>query len=323
MMIDHREIHLKLAKLRAEFIKNAPFDNLSDQFDRQLQRRRAVLTLGLFEEARGIAVVGAAGSGKSTLVHRVLTQHPDILQPRLGEEKAEVVSITVPSPATLKDVGSSILGAVGYDTMRKSSAGAIWDQARTLLRNRGTLFVHLDEAQHLFTSQNRNVQNTVVDTLKTLMNSNDWPVGLILSGTPKMLEMINSDDQLTRRIDMVNLAAISWTSHGKEVRSVFSVYAMKAGLEVCSTLQPDAFLPRLIHAGSNEFGLTVEWVLRAIEVALLTGAKKLQAQHFAEAFHRKSGCVRGLNPFVVSDYLAVDTRAVMGNAQYCRQGATG
>ncbi|WP_298258227.1 ATP-binding protein [uncultured Litoreibacter sp.] len=316
MMNNVSETHIQLAKLRGQFIRHAAYEQLCVQFDRHLQRRRAALSLGLFEEARGIAIVGASGSGKSTLAARLLTQHPDILQPQAKSQKAEVISLLVPSPATLKDVGSTILGALGYDSMRRSPAGAIWDQVRTLLHNRETLFVHLDEAQDLFSSQNANVRNDVVNTLKSLMNSKAWPVGLILSGTPKMIEMINSDDQLKRRIDMVSIEAVTWASHEKEVRAYFKAYADKAGLSICPELDSKEFLPRLLHAGANEFGLTVSMILNGIENAVLEGTGRLRRDHFIDAFESKSGCVRGLNPFVAPDYHAIDTRAVMGTMTF-------
>ncbi|MFA3920460.1 TniB family NTP-binding protein [Ruegeria hyattellae] len=319
-MTDASEVHLRLAKLRAAFIKNDAFDHLWMEFDDHLNRRRAELSLGLVEEVRAIAVVGASGSGKSTLVKHVIEHHPKTTKPRAGENKVEIVRILVPSPATLKDVGSSILQKLGFDTMRSKSSGAIWDQVRCLFQNRETLFLHMDEAQHLFSTQNRNVRQSVVNTLKTLLNSDDWPVGLILSGTPEMMVMLNSDAQLQRRVDIVNLPAISWSSHAKEAEAALRAYAAQAELEFCPQLDLDAFLPRLIHAGANEFGLTIEMILRGIELALLSGSKTMRVAHFIEAFRRKSGCVLGLNPFAAADYLAIDARAVMGGMPQGEEG---
>ncbi|UWQ74338.1 TniB family NTP-binding protein [Leisingera sp. M658] len=320
MMNDSTEIHLRLAKLRSRFVKNDRFDRLWQEFDDHLNRRRAALTLGLEEEVRGIAVVGASGSGKSTLVKHVLKTHPGIVQHQAGDNKVEIVRILVPSPATLKGVGSTILRTLGFDPMRSKPSGAIWDQVRCLFQERQTLFLHLDEAQHLFTSKNSNVQMDVVNTLKTFLNTNDWPVGLILSGTPDMMVMLNSDEQLQRRIDIVNLEAVSWNSYATETEVVFRTYAEKAGLEICAKLDLNEFLPRLIHSGSNEFGLTIEMILRGIELALLSGSRTLGAAHFIEAFYRKSGCMLGLNPFAASDYLAIDARAVLGSMQLSRMG---
>ncbi len=65
------DVHLRHAQLRAEFVRNIPFQALADQFDRQLQRRRAVQSLELAEEARGIAVVGAPGTRQSHRLRRL------------------------------------------------------------------------------------------------------------------------------------------------------------------------------------------------------------------------------------------------------------
>lgn len=320
-MTDLNDIHFKIAKLRAEFIKSEPYNRLWDQFDRQIQRRRANLSLGLYGEARGLAVVGAPGSGKSTLVNRLLNQYPDLSQPQPEQMRAELISLLVPSPATLKYVGSAMLCGLGYPLTRDKPAGFIWDQVRDLLHKRETLFVHLDEAQDLFSTKNLNTRGDVVNTLKSLMNNRVWPVGLILSGTPKMLEMINSDDQLKRRIDMINLDTVSWSTHGTEVRETFLAYAAKAGLSICPKLQLNDFLPRLVHAGCNELGLIIEMILSGIENALLAQSDALRIDHFVDAFQRKSGCSRGLNIFVVSDYLAIDPRAVMRNTDHPGVGA--
>lgn len=319
-MNDVSSTHIQLAQLRGKFIRNAPYEQLSQQFDRHLQRRRAAISLGLFEEARGIALFGASGSGKSTLVERLLTQHTGIRQPKNEGPDADVISLLVPSPATLKDVGSAILGALGYDSMRKSSAGAIWDQVRTLLQNRKTLFMHLDEAQDLFSSQNTNVRNDVVNTLKSLMNQRDWPVGLILSGTPKMLEMINSDDQLKRRVDVVEIKPITWASHRQELRSFFDSYVHLSGLELSPDIDLEDFLPRLIHAGANEFGMTIEWILRGIENAAFDKGATLGLRHFSDAFQHKSGCLPALNPFIATNYQSIDARAVMDTTRFEQRG---
>lgn len=311
-MNNHTEIHLQHAQLRTVFVRNIPFQELADQFDRQLQRRRAAQSLDLVEEARGIAVIGSPGSGKSKLVKRVLTQHPGLTQPKAGDEAIEFVSILVPSPATVKDLGSILLEKLGYTTERKGgSAGDIWRQVRTLLQNRKTLFVHLDEAQHLITSQNMNVREGVVDMLKTLLNSDTWPVGLILSGTPKMLEMLNADVQLGRRVDMVKLPPISWTSQAKEVRAILGTYVKKAQLKIGDDLDLDDLLPRLVHAGANEFGLTIQMLLFALEDALLSGADSLELNHFSEVFRRKSGCIPALNVFLAANYLSIDARKAL------------
>lgn len=172
--------------------------------------------------------------------------------------------------------------------------------------------MHLDEAQDLYISKGVKTRNDVVNTLKSLMNDKDWPVGLVLSGTPDLIEMINSDVQLKRGIDVVHLGAVSWISHEPEVTEIFTEFVGKSGLAPSGELQQGVFLKRLVHAGGNEFGLIIEMCLSGIEEALYNGDTQLRLAHFAEAFRRKSGCIPAFNPFLAQDYLSIDVRTIMG-----------
>lgn len=86
--------------------------------------------------------------------------------------------MAVPSPATPKGVGLSMLEALGYPLRRDRSAHIIWQLVKAQFAERQVLFLHLDEAQDFSRHNNRNDQHAVVSTLKSLMQSPQWPVGL-------------------------------------------------------------------------------------------------------------------------------------------------
>lgn len=319
-MNDRHEVNQRLALLRQDFVRNEPFHTFSDQFDRQLQRRRAALALGLTEEARAIAVVGASGSGKTKLVKRVLEKHPDLRTPKDGDEHIQYLRILVPASETMKGLADGLRGKLGYETDRKGgTASDIWRQVHTLLKNRKTICLHFDEAQHLIASSNENIRAAVVDRLKTLLNNETWPVSLVLSGTPKLLEVLNSDPQLGRRVDLVRLPGISWETHAKEVRGIIFAYAAKAELTICGTLDVADLVSRLIHAGANEFGNTIAMLNFALEDALLNEAQVLTMGNFAEAFRRQSDCIPALNVFVAADYRSIDARKMLWS-DFCNVG---
>jgi hypothetical protein len=302
-----------LASLRARFIAHGPYENLRELFDRHVKRIRAAQSLHLRCEARAIALIGAPGSGKTTAVDWLLDQYPDLAKAQTGVELAEVICLQIPSPATLKHVGAAMLHALGYPLQRDRPAAFIWDQVRGLLEKRGTLFVHLDEAQDLHTNKTQNARSDVVNTLKSLMNNKAWPVGLILSGTEELTDLVNSDHQLARRVDVIKLDAVSWEADASNVRYILTRYFSKAGLEPDDHVVSDEFLRRIVHAGANEFGLIVQTIISGIEEALIAGDVSVKRSHFAKAFHRKSGCIPAFNPFLADDFWSIDPRLVLGN----------
>ncbi|WP_298976254.1 TniB family NTP-binding protein [uncultured Roseobacter sp.] len=308
------DVHLHMARLRAKFIRHRAYVEFQEQFDILLHRRRAAMAVGASFEAEGIVLTGASGSGKTTAVDQAVTKHPDLVQPRVGQEVAEIIRLQVPSPATLKTVGSTMSEALGYELVRDKSAALIWQHVRKLLHARQTLFVHFDEAQDIYLSKGAHGRNEVVNTLKSLMNNKDWPVGLILSGTPDLLDIINLDRQLQRRVRLIHLDAVSWLSHRGDVTDFVMKFAAASGLSLAVDLKDDMFSKRLIHAGGNQFGLIIDMILCGIETCLLDDGNMLTVAHFADAFRRKTACLPALNPFLAEDFLRIDVGRVCGGA---------
>ncbi len=304
--LESNETDLLLARMRSRFIAYPAYTDLQVKFDSLLSKRRTEIELGLRGEAQGIAVIGASGSGKSTIVERLLSRHPSLQRPDQSDEIAETVELLIPSPATLKHVGLTMLTALGYPLKRDRPAAYIWDQVRHFLKLRKTLFIHLDEAQDLYGATRAMRQDSAVNTLKTLMNQKDWPVGLILSGTPDLAQLINSDVQLMRRLYVVILPAVSWATHPKEITIIFQGYLAEAGLEADGDLDLKDFLPRLIHAGMNQFGIILNLLLDGVEEALRAKACTVTIRHYAQAYRRKASCPPGLNPFLAADWRAID-----------------
>lgn len=302
-----------LAALRNKFIAHQTYESLRELFDRHVKRRRAAQRLNSAGEARGIVVIGAPGSGKTTVVTRLLEFYPDLVKPEVDVELAEVICLQIPSPATLKHVGTAILQALGYPLRRDRPAAFIWDQVRHLLQQRGTLFVHLDEAQDLYTNKSQTARSDVVNTLKSLMNNRAWPVGLILSGTPELADLINSDHQLARRVDVINLDPVSWEADARNVQRTFGLFLKRSRLEAEESTLSDEFTRRLIHAGANEFGLIIEMMIAGIEEAVIDGEEVVRSRHFAKSFQRKSGCIPAFNPFLADDFWTIDPRVVLRN----------
>lgn len=171
------EVARIVADLKARFFTTPSYREFQCEFDLLLAERRANLLAGRQKEVHGLLIVAPSGAGKTTLVRNALRQHPSCLRMLTeGEEQADVVSMAVPSPATPKGVGLAMLEALGYPLRRDRSAHIIWQLVKAQFAHRQVLFLHLDEAQDFARHNNRGDQHAVISTLKSLMQSPQWPV---------------------------------------------------------------------------------------------------------------------------------------------------
>lgn len=305
------DIDRRLATLRARFFAHRNYRELQSAFTRLLNRRRADLELGTQKETPGIAVIGDSGSGKTTAVRRLFATHPNLQTLQPGVEKAEAVSLSVPSPASVKFVGLACLNVLGYPLRRDRTSAIIWDLVQRNLHLRQTLVLHFDEAQDFCVNQNPREIQAVINTLKALMNNPNWPVSTILSGMPHLCDLINKDPQLARRFTPVQFTKLDPAQDGSPIRKMVVSYAEAGDLSVGSDLQDRQFVRRLIHAADGEFGLTVELLLSALEIAMRAGKNELCASCFVQAFAQRSGCVADFNPFLREDYTSINARLLL------------
>ena len=301
------EIAARIAKLRALTVPHGPFVAFQEAFAWLLERRRAELALGQAAEARGIVVVGDSGSGKTTAAQRVVAR----IAAEGGIGPQDVTSFTVPSPASLKSVGVSALDALGYPLRANRTGAVIWQKVRDLLRARRTLVLILDEAQDLMRDQSARERQAVVNTLKSLMQNPAWPVSLVLAGIPRLrngpglLDLLDHDPQLARRLYPIEFPAVGLPGPAGGIAELVGLYAAQAEVALAPGLIARDFADRLSQAGASQFGLVVEAIIDAIDLALHEGAA-LARPHFAAAYRRKTGAIDGLNPFLCEDFRRVD-----------------
>ena len=207
-------------------------------------------------------------------------------------------------------MGQTVLRALGYNLSAERQAWYIWDLVRHQLRERKVLFLHLDEAQDLSARGTRHELDAVASMLKTLMTDADWPVGILLSGTEELENILNHDPQLARRMDTIHFAPLSPVMNAPDVARLIEGYARRADLALAGEITDITLSERLIHAAAFQFGLVIEMIIAAIEVAFLEGAAHLEWRHFTAAYALRSSCMDAFNPFIVNDYHRIDARKV-------------
>ncbi|MBM1689272.1 ATP-binding protein [Sulfitobacter geojensis] len=305
------ELEILLVRLRDRFVPRQCYNVFADTMANFEARRRVEIAEGLNPEARGIAVIGNSGSGKSEGVGHYLKKNETLSLLTEDCEAADAASFVVPSPASLKKVGYSCLEGLGYPLSRDRSAGIIWGLVQGHLSELGVMFLHLDEAQDLYSSQSEREMFAVVNTLKSMLQNKRWPVSIILSGLPDLLTLLNLDPQLGRRFIPISFSQLDVIEDGRNVRSLIGQYSRAANLELEAELQSDDFIARLIHSAANEFGILVELITGAIEFCFRGDEPRLTKQHFVAEFRRRTGCVNDLNPFVRGDYSAIDPKLLL------------
>ena len=247
-------------------------------------------------EARGIAVFGESGSGKSRLIRRAFQTHP--VFPGYGDPASgcAALDVRVPGSCTLGVLGIEILRAGGYP-IEDGRENVVWVKVRDQLRARGILAVHIDEINNLVGTANPIERQKIRNSLKSLLNHERWPVSLVISGTPASEPILSEDRELKRRIDMVWLNQLAAGDDNEKVSRPIAELCKAAGI----ALTPETLAratPRLMHAAAFQYGTCVDIARRAVVCASEGPGASLDVEHFAKVYARRTGRAADQNPFL-------------------------
>lgn len=224
----------QLRKLRIDTPRDSAFISRLDRLlcrdeEGNLQHEPQRFSLG--QETRGVMVIDGAGGGKTTLIARALERHPVLT----GPDGRHYLEASVPSPATFKSVGGTLLERSGYPVITANREGwSLWETLRGRLKNLGITVLWIDEAHDLFCAD----KNLILRALKALMQG-DEAVIPILSGTERLHEIVRSDPQVRRRFNTLILPPVAEAVDGASFQGVIGEYCRIAGLEPPTGGRPD------------------------------------------------------------------------------------
>ncbi len=310
--MSREEVSHIVADLEHRFIAHDTYLELRDQVDDILYRRKAHTAAGRVTAQRGIVVIGNAGAGKSFGIEHLLLKHPHLAY---GKPFNQALTVRLASEATIKGVGRDTIEAYGYESKGSRTGHSIWRQVMRYARSHKTLFLHFDEAQHILRTKSKSEFDQVMLVWKSCLEYAEWPVSLILSGTCELLDLINRDEQLSRRFEPVHFAPMSYAAHGHEVIGVLCAYLDAAKLSRGKTLDSSTFVRRLLHAARYEFGSKIGLIISAIKLALRDGDQTLEQSHFAGAYRKQKRCVDALNPFIAENFRSIKTGQLLSGAE--------
>lgn len=178
-----------LLRFEEENIPFPPFMLALNAIEEQLATYRQT---GL---AQHLLVLGESGTGKSTLCRLLVERNPrQVLAER---DVVPVLSVSVPAGATITNVASEILAALGDP---HPSAGTVAVKTRRVLvlcRSCGVELVLFDEAQHLHDRGQIATHYLVGDWIKRLID--DLAVPSVFLGLPRLQRLLTVNEQLRRR----------------------------------------------------------------------------------------------------------------------------
>ncbi len=311
-----REIIDAMEKVRAVYIETDLDDRLCKGLNALLRTTVSWRALGqtdadpLRKEARAVVVVGEAGTGKTASIDRLLRTHPALKGYGRPGSGCPLISVTVPAPCTLKSLGMSILHALGYPLARDLREHLLWARVHEALKTAGILLLHLDELHNLTDNANVLEIDTIRKAMKSIMVSNEWPVGLVISGLPSLLPAMREIDEVRRRGRFIQLPPLSMPADMPVVAEALSRCCSTASIATAEGFA-EAIGPRLGHAALNRYGIAVELIHEAIEDCLLSADDELRIEHFANAFADRTGCGDRMNPFIAPDWYDIDASLVL------------
>ena len=267
---------------------------------------------------RALFVLGESGSGKTTALKHTLLSRPE-LKPYFDEHGNEVrplIHFEAPKPTSMKLFGRKIIEATGYplsDAFRYSE-NELFELAKRTLKERQVLFLYVDEMQHLLRANKAADVVNVADTLKSLLQIENWPLHLIVAGMPVLAKFLETETQLRNRSLLVSLEQVAFPADKDRVRKIASgVIRSHAALEVSDSLFTDEFVHRLVKSADGGFGTIIQMVRGACQLALRKGLAAVKNEEFAECYALVTGCQKEHNMFLSADWMLLNPATTLAD----------
>lgn len=305
-----------MERVRAHYFESDFDERLEKQFRQLLRTVASRKPLDLNDrkadrtETRAIVLAGEAGAGKTSSLDNLFHQNKSLVgYGRLGSG-CPLVTVSVASPCTLKSLGTSVLHVLGYPLVRERDANLIWDRVRRMLVENEVLILHFDEMHNLTDRAHVDEIDKIRKTLKSLMVSPTWPVGLIVSGLPSLVPAMRQIDEVRRRGRFIKVPLLNMPEDCHIIGRLLEDLAAVADIVVPEGFEDDIG-PRLGHACLSRFGIAAEFVHEAIEACLQSSQRRLAIDHFAEAYAGRTGCGDRMNVFLAPDWADIDPSEVL------------
>ena len=228
-------------------------------------------------------IVGASGSGKTTIISYFASQHPRIDHKR-GLEVPVLVA-KVPARPTVKSFAETLLYHLGDPLWSRGNTVSKSIRLRALLQRCGVRLLALDEFQHFVDVRRANIPNDVADWLKEQVE--EARLAIVVLGLHRCLEVLRQNEQLRRRFGAcVSVGAFRWDT--KDGRTTY-----RAFLRAVQEQLPEYSMPSLwdvdmafrMHcASSGLIGYTMKIIRGAARIARCHPRRQITLRTLAQSF---------------------------------------
>ncbi len=309
-----------MQRVKVRFLHTQRYDAISTVFDELLDD----LTLcadpklpdgaGNRREGAAMVLIAESGAGKTFALKRLVGRHPAFPGYCVPRSGCAATYVRVPASSTYKAVARITLRELGLPIKGNPPAHIIWEKVYERLEGLGVLVMHFDEMHNLLKSATDEEISEMRNVVKTLVTSPSWPIVVVISGLPEVINLTQPIDEIRRRCKHFEFISLRLPDDIALVEHAILDLAEIANLRLDAT-EHEALVPRLIHAALYQLGTSIELSHEAIDLALKGASSSLNREHFATAFAGRTGCAAPDNPFLAPKWVEVDCTKILGKGQ--------
>jgi hypothetical protein len=262
-------------------------------------------------EGGAMMLIGESGAGKSLSLKRLVGRHPAFPRYMVPRSGCAATYVRVPSFCTPKALGRITLKRLGMPITGNPPSHIIWEMVYERLEELQRVVLHFDEMHNVTRYATDDEIDDIRNMIKTLVVSPTWPIVLIISGLPEILDLTLPITEIRRRCRHIEFPSLILPDGVSAIDVAIADLARTAKLSIKTTAH-EAIAARLIHSALFQIGTSIEIAQDAICIALQARAEGLTREHFAQAYMNLTGCLPNENPFIQPNWADVDCTAVLG-----------
>jgi hypothetical protein len=230
-----------------------------------------------------LMVPGPTGAGKSTLMDIFVERHTS------DDDCLPVVKVVIELPATVKNLASLILRALGDPLYDRGSTIQMTNRIELLCKKRGVRTIILDEIQHFYDPDKQKIIYLVTNWLKTLIKDRTKVAFLLVGLEFEAEALLRANKQLLRLFGTPKvLKPFEWNETRPETiknfRGLLQTIEAELPLNEPSQLWDMDTAQRFFIASEGILSYVMKLVREATRHALELKLERLDLTLLAEAF---------------------------------------